>query len=61
MHYDPLPPELSAFGQAGKYAVAERLSRTILSLPFDAWLTDDQVEEVGSAVLTSCRGIAERS
>ncbi len=61
VHYDPLPPELSAFGQAGKYAVAERLSRTILSLPFDAWLTDDQVEEVGSAVLTSCRGIAERS
>jgi dTDP-3-amino-3,4,6-trideoxy-alpha-D-glucose transaminase len=61
VHYAPLPPQLSAFGAAGEFPRAEQLSRTIVSLPFDAWLTDDQAEEVCSALVASCSGIAERS
>ena len=61
VHYAPLPPQLSAFGAAGEFPRAERLSRTILSLPFDAWLSDEQVYEVCSSAVTSCSGIAERS
>jgi dTDP-3-amino-3,4,6-trideoxy-alpha-D-glucose transaminase len=61
VHYAPLPPQLSAFGAAGEFPRAERLSRTILSLPFDAWLGDEQAYEVCSSTVTSCSGIAERS
>ena len=61
VHYAPLPPQLSAFTDAGSFERAERLSATILSLPFDAWLTDAQADEVCSAVARSVSGIAERS
>jgi dTDP-3-amino-3,4,6-trideoxy-alpha-D-glucose transaminase len=61
VHYAPLPPQLSAFGAAGAFPRAERMSRMIVSLPFDAWLTGEQAYEVCSTVVTSCNGIAERS
>jgi dTDP-3-amino-3,4,6-trideoxy-alpha-D-glucose transaminase len=61
VHYAPLPPQLAVFGAAGEFPRAEALSRQIVSLPFDAWLTDEQAYEVCSSVLTSASGIAERS
>lgn len=61
VHYAPLPPQLSAFGKRGEFERAERLSATILSLPFDAWLTDEQAYEVCSAAVASASGISERS
>jgi dTDP-4-amino-4,6-dideoxygalactose transaminase len=61
VHYAPLPPQLTAFFSAGAFPRAELLSRRIVSLPFDAWLTDEQAYDVCSSVMTSCSGIAERS
>ena len=61
VHYATLPPQLSAFGAGGGFPRAEALSRSIVSLPFDPWLSDEQAYEVCSALLTSASGIAERS
>jgi dTDP-3-amino-3,4,6-trideoxy-alpha-D-glucose transaminase len=61
VHYAPLPSQLSAFAGDSGYPRAEELSRQIVSLPFDAWLSDEQAYEVCSSAVTSCSGIAERS
>lgn len=53
IHYAPLPPQLRAFGQRGRFPRAEALSERALSLPFDAWLTDAQAEGVTAAVASS--------
>jgi len=46
VHYQPLPPRLSAFAGSGGFSAAENLSRLVLSLPFDPWLTDAQADVV---------------
>jgi dTDP-3-amino-3,4,6-trideoxy-alpha-D-glucose transaminase len=51
LYYDPLPPQLAAFGRAGSFETAERLARCALSLPLDPWLTEDQLYAVSDAVL----------
>ena len=61
VHYAPLPSQLSAFGAAGEFPRAEDLSRRIVSLPFDAWLSDEQAYEICSSAVTSASGIAARS
>jgi dTDP-3-amino-3,4,6-trideoxy-alpha-D-glucose transaminase len=53
LHYDPLPPQLSAFGQAGRFPRAEALAARSLSLPFDPWLSDAQASEVCAALAAS--------
>jgi dTDP-3-amino-3,4,6-trideoxy-alpha-D-glucose transaminase len=53
VHYRPVPPQLSVFGQSGMYPSAERLSRQALSLPCDPWLSDAQAEEVCAALLAA--------
>jgi dTDP-3-amino-3,4,6-trideoxy-alpha-D-glucose transaminase len=50
VHYDPLPPQLEAFSQPGRFARAEALASRAISLPFDWWLTDRQAERVCDAV-----------
>jgi dTDP-3-amino-3,4,6-trideoxy-alpha-D-glucose transaminase len=46
VHYEPIPPELTVFGRGGEFPAAAELSRAAISLPFDAWLTDAQADEV---------------
>lgn len=50
LHYDPLPPRLSAFDAAGEFPRAEGLAARVVSLPFDPWLSDAQIDDVCSAV-----------
>lgn len=50
LHYDPIPPCLTAFGAAGAFPRAEDLAAGAVSLPFDPWLSDAQADEVCSAV-----------
>ena len=49
VHYDPIPPRLSVFGSSGEFPAAESLARRAVSLPFDPWLTDAQVDAVCEA------------
>ncbi len=51
VHYEPIPPDLRAFGCGDAFPVARELAARSLSLPFDSWLTDAQVSEVCEAVL----------
>jgi dTDP-4-amino-4,6-dideoxygalactose transaminase len=61
VHYDPLPPGLSAFGSDQGFPIATALSRRVLSLPFDPWLTDEQAAEVCDAVAEASSSISSRS
>lgn len=60
VHYDPIPPQLSAFGATGRFPGAEGLASRSISLPFDHWLSDDQVDQVCNA-LAAATGSSERS
>lgn len=59
VHYDPIPPRLTAFGQSRRFQAAEELARQAISLPFDHWLSDDQIDVV-CAALTAAVGDAAR-
>lgn len=50
VHYDPVPPQLHAFVGSGDFPQARRLAARAVSLPFDAWLTDADVDYVGDAL-----------
>jgi dTDP-3-amino-3,4,6-trideoxy-alpha-D-glucose transaminase len=58
VHYEPIPPRLSAFASAGSFPRAEALAGRALSLPFDPWLEDAQLEAVCDAVLASASSLA---
>jgi dTDP-4-amino-4,6-dideoxygalactose transaminase len=62
VHYQPLPHELHVFAgrTSGRFALARGLAGRSISLPFDSWLTDAQVEFVAAA-LASAIGSCERS
>lgn len=61
VHYDPIPPQLSAFAAPGeRFPSAQTLAQTAVSLPFDPWLTDAQAGAVCSA-LAEAMGSIERS
>lgn len=60
IHYDPVPPRLRAFSDAGRFPDAELLASRALSLPFDSWLTDAQASAVCDALRDSVRS-SERS
>jgi dTDP-4-amino-4,6-dideoxygalactose transaminase len=60
VHYEPLPPHLEAFGTQTGFPEATALAASALSLPFDPWLTEAQVSEVGAAVVEAI-GKRERS
>jgi dTDP-4-amino-4,6-dideoxygalactose transaminase len=61
LHYDPIPPALSAFSlPRGSFPAAERLSRRALSLPFDPWLSAEDAALVRYA-LGEAIGSPERS
>jgi dTDP-3-amino-3,4,6-trideoxy-alpha-D-glucose transaminase len=60
VHYDPVPPRLTAFAQPGRFPAAEELASQVISLPFDHWLSDDHVDVV-SAALVAAVGMAARS
>lgn len=53
VHYRPLPPELTVFRSGEPFPAAMELSRQALSLPFDPWLTDAQVDEVCAAAMSA--------
>jgi dTDP-4-amino-4,6-dideoxygalactose transaminase len=53
VHYDPLPPALHAYSDAARFPRAEGLAAGALSLPFDAWLSDDQLERVADVVVVA--------
>ena len=53
VHYDPIPPRLTAFEPAAPAPRAEALAARSLSLPFDPWLTDDQADAVCEAVVAA--------
>lgn len=53
VHYQPIPPQLTAFDCAGSFPAAAGLSGRVLSLPFDPWLTDAQAAEVCTAVTSA--------
>lgn len=59
IHYDPIPPKLTAFAIADRFPLAIGLAARALSLPFDPWLTDAQALAVcaatESASGSSCR------
>ena len=57
MHYDPIPPRLSAFAGAGDFPAADALSARAVSLPFDWWLTDAQVDRVCAAGAEAAAGL----
>ena len=61
VHYDPIPPRLEAFAGVGGFPVAERLAAEAVSLPFDAWLTDAQLERVSEALVAALESAARRS
>ena len=61
VHYDPIPPRLQAFAGVGGFRVAERLAAEAVSLPFDAWLTDAQLELVSEALVAALDSAARRS
>ena len=50
VHYQTLPPQLTAFDCADSFPSAIELSGHALSLPFDPWLTDAQADQVCAAV-----------
>jgi dTDP-3-amino-3,4,6-trideoxy-alpha-D-glucose transaminase len=56
VHYDPIPPALVAFGGSDEFPAARSLSAGALSLPFDAWLTDDQELKVCEAAAAAAAG-----
>ena len=57
VHYDPIPPRLSAFAGAGDFPGADALSARAVSLPFDWWLTDAQVDRVCAAGAEAAAGL----
>ncbi len=70
VHYDPLPPRLQAFAAADdsqvapvaqRFPVAQRLAAQAISLPFDAWLTDAQLDTVSGALAAALDSAARRS
>jgi dTDP-3-amino-3,4,6-trideoxy-alpha-D-glucose transaminase len=64
VHYDPIPPRLRAFAaRAGSdgFPRAQRLAAEAISLPFDAWLRDDQVVTVSVALAAALDSAAVRS
>lgn len=60
IHYQPIPPTLRAFPGAGEFARAEGLAARVVSLPFDAWLTDADLDTVAGA-LRAATGSSQRS
>lgn len=50
VHYQPIPPQLGVFRSSDPFPSSTELSRRALSLPFDAWLTDAQADEVCAVV-----------
>ncbi|HXO09555.1 MAG TPA: DegT/DnrJ/EryC1/StrS family aminotransferase [Solirubrobacteraceae bacterium] len=61
VHYDPIPPRLRAFAGVGPFPGAERLAAQAISLPFDPWLTDDQLATVSGALGAALDSAAVRS
>jgi dTDP-3-amino-3,4,6-trideoxy-alpha-D-glucose transaminase len=53
VHYDPIPSRLQAFAPGQRFAVAEQLAASVISLPFDWWLSNDQVDVVCERVLAA--------
>jgi dTDP-4-amino-4,6-dideoxygalactose transaminase len=53
IHYQPIPPELTAFRSAEHYPAAERLRQRAVSLPFDSWLSDGQADDVCAAAASA--------
>jgi len=50
VHYDPIPPRLTAFGQPGRFPAAEDLASQAISLPFGHWLSADEIDVVCAAL-----------
>jgi dTDP-3-amino-3,4,6-trideoxy-alpha-D-glucose transaminase len=61
VHYDPIPPSLRAFAGVGPFPGAERLAAQAISLPFDPWLSDDQLATVSGALGAALDSAAVRS
>ncbi len=61
VHYDPIPPLLHPFAGAGPFAAAQRLAARAISLPFDSWLTDDQVAIASEAVAAAASSARDSS
>ncbi len=61
VHYDPIPPRLQAFAGVDDFPVAQRLAAQAISLPFDAWLTDAQLDRVSGALVAALDSADARS
>jgi dTDP-3-amino-3,4,6-trideoxy-alpha-D-glucose transaminase len=61
VHYDPIPPRLSAFSPMPDFPRAETRAGRTVSLPFDWWLSDAQALRACEAVHHSVNGKTERS